>query len=312
MSYKNKLREIAELIAQGESEEVLESAFHAAFIETAKTIHKQKLAEENSLYEDDDEIEDMQDEIENEENDVEVEDVDSEDEVEDAEEDLDDGVEEDLEADDELENRVEDIEAEIAALEAQLDSLMDTEEVEHDEDIDGDGDIAGEEVDFGGDVDSDIETDMDGDFDGEEEVLDFGDEELEESEESEEDEFDALDEAAELETVTAEAAGEGKTTKDSVEVNKKSNAPTKSADTNDAKPHAIGKGKKHSGFDRESAPSSESVKHRRNVVNKSTDALEDGSKHKTSSAKLNSVEGTINTKSPVKPVSKVTESRKRK
>jgi len=311
----SKLEKVLELLINEQREDA-ERLLHDWFVEQARNIHQELVAEDDHVIEDeilDDEfdVEEANDEIDAEtmfgEKDLAEDDEDGEEEDElaiddaeddlesdmdfgDSEDDLEAGEDEDLDlgddADEEvdLEDKVDDLAAELEALKAEFDAL--NGDVEGDEELDN---IEGED-----------------DF-GSEEGDDFGDdaEEIEGDEVDGEDEFDDLGEGivdtltkVETSNSTSEIAA-GKT----FSANNTSPLPQKKVGDRafTGKPVAV-KSDKHNGYAKEAAPATQSgtgSKKPRNVRSTGTDeqsAVVDGG---DKSALLNKTTAKPNTKSPI-------------
>lgn len=360
MSLQKKLEKLHALIINEEHEKA-EALFHEAFVEAARSVHKNFMEEEDWMSDDsfdENDVDEATDEIEDEEmfsedefeddddvEDVEVDDMDSEDEDDmDSEDDFEDDDMEDVDAEEgDIEDRLEDLEDEIERLTAEFDSLMSTEEGEHDMDIDGDGEIEGDddmEVDAEDDLESEMEVEEDvdghgygagpkndghagnGGKPGDRRKMPSGahhrndDKDGVYEEDDLEEAFDELDESFELEDISNENSEDliGTGGKQSFSPNAPANTvlPKKSANTLDAKPHKVGEGPTHKGYDREDAPSTSKMKARKNVRGKSTDDTSSVAKEGDTGAALNKdyAGNKGNQKSPYASVKNVTESKK--
>lgn len=304
-----KLMKVMEYLIN-EQEDKAQELLHHIFIEKARAIHEEMMRHED-MDEDmlggnegdnlADEIEDDQDEIDAEEHYAPMEGMDMEEDTEDAVDDL----------GDELE--VTDIE--------DVDDMGDEEEIEvdmddedHDMDMDADHEEGGEEERIS-DLEAAIEE-LKAEFEalkheeaGEQEHEDHMDadtdvEEAWESDMDESDDFDGLSENIDLDAVTVAKGGEvgsGKFAR--AETNIKSPVPPSQKETMGAKPVVTGKGPKHTGFDLQSAPSSDSMGAKASRK-KATDGMSAVSKEGNSKALLNKDRsegfGAGNTKSPIR------------
>lgn len=326
----DKLEKVLELLINEQQEEA-SRLLHDWFVEKARNIHQELVAEDDHVMEDDLDddgefnVKDAKDEIQAEEFFGEEDLAEDEDDVEDEDGDLDleagdddaegdegdfggdDSAELDAEAGDdvgdeageldfggeegeagegELADKVEDLEAELEALKAEFEALTGDDSGEEVEDL-GDVDGEGEDFDFGGDDE----------LDGEEGDLDLGDEE-------EEEDFADLGESAlsDLQKVTQTNTENEIGAAGSLSVNKTSPIPQKKVEARTgAKPVEV-KGKEHSGFARETAPSTKSGTGSKKPTNVRANA-ETGnssvSKEGDSAALLNKAAGKPNNTSPI-------------
>lgn len=280
-----KLERVLKLLINEQHDEA-EALLHDWFVEEARNIHEELIAEDEYAFEDEEfeldfNLDDANDEIDSEEffedeDDLEfdAEEDDSEGDIEgDLDLDLDvevddeldgdldvDSAEGDLEGDfevdaeDDVDARLQDLEAQFDELQAMFDELN-VGEVD-DEDFD----------------DSDDEDE----FDDEEDDLDLEDDEDADDEDSDEeddsdDDFKDLGESFDLEKVSTEAAGEGKTTAGTVPVNKKSATLNKGVNDRVGGKPVETKRDDHKGFNKEEGAKVEAAKARKNVRNKATD-----------------------------------------
>jgi hypothetical protein len=304
-----KLMKVMEYLIN-EQEDKAQELLHQIFLEKARAIHEEMMSHEDM--EEDmlggnkgdhwaHDIEDNQDEINAEEHYAPMEGMDTEEDTDDAVDDLGDELEvtdiddvDDMDADDEDEEievdmddehdtdmdsehadgdeeRISDLEAAIEELKAEFEALKHEEsgEQEHHDEMDADTEV--EEA---------WESDMD-----------------------ESDDFDGLSENVDLDVVHAAKGGEvgsGKFAR--AETNTKSPVPTSQKDTMGAKPVVTGKGAKHTGYDLQGAPSSDSMGAKANR-RKATDGMSAVSKEGNSKALLNKDRsegfGAGNPKSPI-------------
>lgn len=317
-----------------EQEDKARALLHQIFIEKARAINEDLMSEDDEVIGGDEglglghEIEHDKDEIESEEHygDGTMEDVDVDDSVDDLSDDLED---EDLEDEDgemdgeddkdefndedsmggdehegSEEERISDLEQAIEDLKAEFEALKGEEGGSDDDDVDIDD---GNEDGYG-DNEHDVDVDVDGDDvdvdldDGEEEVDENWMDETNDLDE----EWDDLDESLDLETVTvnskkAAEVGSGKFARP--EANTRSAVAPNAQNMNGAKPVVSGRGKTQSGYDRQTAPTSNDMKLGDNRRKKSTEGTSQVSKEGSTKALINKDRsegfGAPNMKSPL-------------
>ena len=310
-----KLMKVMEYLIN-EQEDKAQELLHQIFIEKARAIHEEMMSHDHDMEEDmlggdqgehlADEIDSDQDEIDAEEHyapmegmdddtDVDVDDLGDELEVDDIE-DVDDMDADD--ADDSMGDEDEEIEVD---MDDEHDMDMDSEHEEGDEERIADLEAAIEEL------KAEFEA-LKHEEAGEQEHQDDmeADTEVEEAWESdmdENEEFDGLSENVDLDAVTVAKGGEvgsGKFAR--AETNTKSPVPTSQKETMGAKPVVTGKGAKHTGYDLQSAPSSDSMGAKANR-RKATDGMSAVSKEGNAKALINKDRsegfGAGNPKSPI-------------
>lgn len=275
-------------------EDQAKELLHQIFIEKARAIHEELMANEDEDMLGGDEGEELGKEIEH--NKAEI----------DAEEHYGDGTMEDMD----IEDAVEDLGGDDEEMEDADDVSMDDEHI-GDEDM-GDEDEA--EVEDHNELDAEKLHDLEqaieelkaefealkADEEGEshDEDMPAGDEEAagEEEEEMEEgwmdddldEDFDSLEENVDLDTVAAAKGGEVGSGKFApADTNKRSPVPATQADTMGARPVVTGKGPKAAGFDLEKAPASHEMPKTASVRKKVSDGMSHVSKEGDASAKLN-------------------------
>jgi hypothetical protein len=279
-----------------EQEDKARELLHQLFIEKARAIHEELMSEDDMEEEDPlqkdpglglrDEIEHHIDEVEMEQHYGTMEDVDLNDAVDDLSSDIID--DDEVTTDDDMDADEED-----------MDGEMDSEDDDEDEDMDADEEDM-EDMDDEDEMDMDDHKDSDDQriSDLEQEIEDLkalyadiksgGDhheeeahkeDDMEESWDSDDlEEFSDLEESLELDNVSVNAkkaaeVGSGKFARP--ESNTKSAVASNAPNMNGAKP-VVTKGKVHSGYDRESAPTSGDMKHDSRVI-KRTPVSKEGS-----------------------------------
>ena len=313
-----KLMKVMEYLIN-KQEDKAQELLHQIFLEKARAIHEEMMSHEDM---DEDmlggnegdhlahEIEDDQDEIDAEEHYAPMEGMDTEEEdTEDAVDDLGDELEvTDIEDVDDMD--ADDADDDMGAEDEEIEVDMDDE---HDMDMDSEHAEGGEEERIA-DLEAAIEE-LKAEFEalkheeaGEQEHQDDmeADTEVEEAWESdmdESDDFDGLSENIDLDAVSVAKGGEvgsGKFAR--AETNTKSPVPTSQKDTMGAKPVVTGKGAKHTGYDLQGAPSSDSMGAKANRK-KATDGMSAVTKEGNSKALLNKDRsegfGAGNQKSPI-------------
>ena len=308
----NKLEKVLELLVN-ENEKQASALLHEWFVEKAREIHNQLVAEDDAVlddehdeiaaetfYEDDDSDEDSEDDMEADDAEMELDADLADDDAELA--DMDDM--DDMEDDDAgLDARVDDLESELEALKAEFEQLMadeDSEDADSDLDMDDMDDEPVEEniYDTEGEGSHDAEDFIDaghGDMDG---VYEGEDEDLDEEFVLDEDEFADLEESAMalLSTVPGKNAeaeigtGAGK----KLSVNTDSPVPQHKVEDRIAGEPVQRKSSEHNGFGMETPPTTKmgnGAKNPNNVEKKAKDPLSKVARDGDSSAKLNHVEG---------------------
>lgn len=316
----DKLEKVLDLLINEQKDEA-ESLLHEWFVEKARNIHQELVAEDDHVFDDEDlddegfDVNDAKDEINAEEyfsdhdlaededmdsdeasddleadmdSDVDMDDVDSDEDVDVADDDLDVGSD-DVDSDEDLSDKVDDLEAELEALKAEFDALT------SDEDLDSEDDIE--------DVDSDDDLDLD-DVDSDDEDLDLDDDSDEESDDAEDEDYTDLGEGI-LDTLNkidvsneADEIGDGK----KVDVNKTSPIPQKKVSERTGAKGVTVKNDQHNGFDRETAPEAKKgngSKKARNVRDSATDEMSEVAKEGDKNAMLNKQTSKPNNKSPL-------------
>lgn len=223
-----------------------------------------------------------------------------------------------LEADGEIEGEVESTEEKLdnlsdqiekltAEFEAMMDAIGDGQDLGGEDDLAGDDDFGGDDV--GGDQMDDA-GDFGGEMHGDEEDADAVEDDMDGTDEepamegAESDEYDDITESIidELEKVTVSLDSDGKEVGDggSITQNKGASIPQKNKDARQGGAPIKMKQDAHKGFERETAPSVETLKPRRNNVKSSDAALSKVSKEGDKSAEINKLSSENgNTKSPL-------------
>jgi hypothetical protein len=307
-----------------EQEDKARALLHQIFIEKARAINEDLMSEDDEVIGGDEglglghEIEHDKDEIESEEHygDGTMEDVDVDDSVDDLSDDLEDEDEGEMDDDDEFddedsmggdehegseEERISDLEQAIEDLKAEFEALKGEEGGSDDLDVDVDDN---NDDGYGDDVDVDVDgDDVDVDLDDHEEEVDEN--WMDETNDLDED-WDDLEESLDLETIAVNAkkaaeVGSGKFARP--EANTRSAVAPNAPNMNGAKPVVLGRGKAQSGYERQTAPTSNAMKLGDNRRKKSTEGTSQVSKEGSTKALINKDRsegfGAPNMKSPL-------------